>query len=77
MRFAQCVLDGTEPEPSGLEGLADVRVIEALLESARLNRPVRLAPVTQPRRPDRGQELVAPPVEEPDPVHAQAPPQGT
>ena len=31
--FSRCVLDGREPEPSGQEGLADVRVIRALMES--------------------------------------------
>jgi predicted dehydrogenase len=75
VHFARCVRDGVEPGPSGLEGLADVRIVEALLESARANRPLRLAPVTQPRRPDRGQELVAPPVQEPEPVRAEAPPE--
>ncbi len=31
--FSQCILDGQEPEPDGLEGLADVRVIEAIHRS--------------------------------------------
>jgi predicted dehydrogenase len=77
IRFAECVRSGAEPEPSGREGLADVRVIEALLESARAHRPIRIAPVTQAALPDERQELRAPPVEEPEPVHAQAPPQGS
>lgn len=42
--FSDCVLNGREPEPSGVEGLRDVRVIEALLESARTGRAVEVAP---------------------------------
>ncbi len=37
VHFSQCILEGKEPEPSGQEGLADVRVIEALLRSAQRN----------------------------------------
>ena len=29
LRFSECVLSGREPEPSGREGLADVRIIRA------------------------------------------------
>ena len=76
VRFAECVRSGAEPEPSGREGLADVRIVEALLESARANRPVRIAPVSQAQRPGRSQELRAPPVDEPEPINAQAPPEG-
>ena len=31
--FSDCILNNTEPEPDGLEGLADVRVIEAIHRS--------------------------------------------
>jgi predicted dehydrogenase len=40
--FSQCILNGVEPEPSGYEGMADVRVIEALLQSIRSGKPVKL-----------------------------------
>jgi len=76
IRFAEHVRRGAEPEPSGREGLADVRVIEALLQSARDQRPVRIAPVAHPQRPEPNQAMHVPPVEEPEPVRAQAPPQG-
>src|SRR5215471_15211485 len=36
--FSDCILHNRKPEPSGLEGLADVRVIRAILESAHRNR---------------------------------------
>ena len=38
--FSRCIQRGIEPEPSGWEGLADVRVIEALERSARKSKPV-------------------------------------
>jgi predicted dehydrogenase len=40
--FSHCILKNTEPEPSGAEGLADVRVIQALQESIRQGKPIRL-----------------------------------
>jgi glucose-fructose oxidoreductase len=61
--FADCILNDREPEPSGEEGLADVRVIRALHESARTGRSVRLEPFTRRRRPERSQEIRRPPVE--------------
>jgi len=32
--FSQCLLDGRDPEPNGVEGMADVRIVRALLASA-------------------------------------------
>ena len=42
--FSDCVLQGRDPAASGEEGLADVRIIEALLRSAQIGQPVKLAP---------------------------------
>jgi predicted dehydrogenase len=71
--FSQCVLDGKEPEPSGVEGLADVRIIEALLRSGQEGRPIKLEPLAKEQRPSRAQEFHRPPVSEPDLVHARNP----
>lgn len=60
--FSQCIADGVEPEPSGEEGLADVRVLVALQESARSRRAVSLAPFQRRRGPDPGQRISRPPV---------------
>lgn len=43
--FSRCIRDGREPEPSGAEGLADVRVVEAIIESIRRSRPVSIPPL--------------------------------
>ncbi|RKH25521.1 gfo/Idh/MocA family oxidoreductase [Corallococcus praedator] len=74
--FSRCVLEDQEPEPNGIEGLADVRVIVALQESARTGQPVKLAPFEKPQRPTLAQLIVKPPVEPPEPVNAPAPVQG-
>lgn len=40
--FSNCIINNIQPEPSGLEGLADVRVIEAIYRSAASEAPVYL-----------------------------------
>ena len=71
--FSDCIVRDVEPEPSGEEGLADVRVIEALLRSAHDDRPVRLPPFKRRARPEPGMRLRLPPVREPEPVRADSP----
>lgn len=73
--FSDCILHDRDPEPSGEEGLADVRVIRALYKSAKRNRPVRLAPQPPRRQPTRRQEITRPPVRRRPMVHA-TPPSG-
>ncbi len=67
--FADCVRNGIEPEPSGYEGLADVRVIEAIQASAASGEGVAVDPVLQQSRPDLGQALRVPPHGKPRTVH--------
>jgi predicted dehydrogenase len=71
--FSRCVLEGREPEPDGWEGLADVRIIEAILRSAREDRPVRISPIARRRRPDASQAQRRRPGKTPQPVDAEAP----
>jgi predicted dehydrogenase len=40
--FSDCVLNGTEPQTPGEEGLRDLRIMMAIYESAREGRPVKL-----------------------------------
>ncbi|HEV3263313.1 MAG TPA: Gfo/Idh/MocA family oxidoreductase [Gemmataceae bacterium] len=68
--FSDCVLSGTEPEPDGCEGLADVRIVRALYRSAEEGRPVELPPFQRTRRPTLAQEIQRPPVQEPPLLHA-------
>jgi predicted dehydrogenase len=41
--FADCIQTGRDPEPSGLEGLRDVAVVEAIYQAAREHREVLVA----------------------------------
>lgn len=71
--FSSCIIDGKEPEPSGMEGLADVRVLEAIIESSESGAPVRLEPFERARRPDMSQNIEKPPVGRQETVNAPSP----
>jgi glucose-fructose oxidoreductase len=58
--FSDCILQDKEPEPSGVEGLADVRIIEAIYESAHIAKPVHLPPFSNRTRPTPRQEIARP-----------------
>lgn len=73
LTFSDCILEGRDPEPNGWEGLADVRIISALYESARTGRPVKLEPFEKPQRPTKEQEEHRPAAKEPDYVNVQSP----
>ena len=55
--FSDCVLKDKEPEPSGLEGMADVRIVEAIYESARMKRAVHIPELPGKKRPSLSQEI--------------------
>jgi glucose-fructose oxidoreductase len=72
--FSDCILKDKEPEPSGLEGLADVRVVNAIYESIRAGKPVRIEPIQPKPRPSLAQEIYRPPINTPPkPVDAASP----
>jgi predicted dehydrogenase len=71
--FSDCILRNRQPEPDGVEGLLDVRVIEALSRSIRTGKSVRFRAMKRQRRPTLAQEIRRPPVKEPDLVHAVSP----
>jgi predicted dehydrogenase len=68
--FSDCVLNDRQPEPSGEEGLQDVRIIAALLESAETGKAVQVPPYEPAQRPDASQKIVSPASKEPEIVHA-------
>lgn len=71
--FSDCILNNREPEPSGKEGLADVRIIRAIYESLECGKPVQLTPTEIEVRPAPEQEIHRPAIEEPELVHAHSP----
>jgi glucose-fructose oxidoreductase len=75
LHFSECVRQGKDPAPSGREGLADVRIIQALYESARTRRPIRLEEFDPGARPEPSRQISRPAVKEPELVKA-SPPSG-
>ena len=71
--FSDCILEGKDPEPSGEEGLADVRVVEAIYRSVQSGKPVTLSPFERKERPGPWQEIHRPAHGEPKTVRAKAP----
>lgn len=71
--FSDCILKGRDPEPDGREGLADLRIIEALYKSAASGRAIKLSPFQKKRRPSIEQERKFPPVKEPRLVNVRPP----
>jgi glucose-fructose oxidoreductase len=73
LHFSDCVLQNREPEPSGEEGLADVRVILAIHQSIESGRWVELELPQRARRPTLAQEARRPGIQPPRLVHAASP----
>jgi glucose-fructose oxidoreductase len=71
--FSDCILNDREPEPSGLEGLADVRIIEAIYESAHSGKMVGLPSFTKKKRPSLKQEIHRPPHGKPETIDTESP----
>lgn len=63
--FSDCILQDYEPEPSGEEGIADVRVIEALNRSMETGRWVSPELPQRRRRPTLRQEIRRPGIQPP------------
>lgn len=72
--FSDCILEGRSPEPDGEEGLADLLIIEAIVEALRTKQAVTVAPIGRTRRIDPAvQEQTLRAVSAPTPVNASSP----
>jgi len=71
--FSECILTDKEPEPSGREGLADVRIVRAIYESTRTGRMVELAELPPKKKPTMRQEIHRPAHGQPKMVNAESP----
>ena len=75
--FSDCILKGTEPEPDGEEGYADVRVLEGILEALKSGGAVQLPAFTRTKRIDtEAQKMELRAVSSPDPVDVSNPAKG-
>jgi glucose-fructose oxidoreductase len=71
--FSECIRKNRTPEPSGLEGLADVRIIEAILRSAENKERIEITPIQKKARPNIKQKIERPAIKPPKIIHAQKP----
>jgi glucose-fructose oxidoreductase len=71
--FSDCILRSRDPEPSGVEGLADIRIVRAILESASRRKSVQLPPFERHHRPTQRQQFKKRAVPKPKVVHASSP----
>ena len=74
--FSDCVLDDTEPEPDGEEGMLDVRVLVAAEQSLKTGMPVKLQPYRRTRRASIDQLQKLSPVKTPELIGAHKPSEG-
>ena len=70
--FSDCIRRNRDPEPSGEEGMQDVRIVEALYESARTGKAVKLPPFSKTKRPSGKQRITRPGVRKPVLVKVEA-----
>lgn len=72
--FSNCILNDAVVEPDGEEGLADLVIIEAIVEALKTGGPVTIEQVGRQRRIDPdAQEQTLRAVSAPDPVNASSP----
>jgi glucose-fructose oxidoreductase len=70
--FSDCILNNREPEPSGEEGLQDVRIVQALYKSAETGTSVEIPAFDRSKRPTGRQQITRPGVRKPELVKVQS-----
>ncbi|AUN97784.1 gfo/Idh/MocA family oxidoreductase [Bacteriovorax stolpii] len=71
--FSDCIIKNKTPEPGPVEGTADVKIIQAILESIHRNQPVSLDPVHKQMYPTQKQKIIRPGVRKRKLFHATGP----
>jgi predicted dehydrogenase len=75
--FSECILNHEAPEPDGVEGFADVRVLEGILKALETGKSVELPPFKRGRRIDtERQKMTLDAVSTPELVNAGNPSKG-
>jgi predicted dehydrogenase len=70
--FSDCISRNRDPEPSGEEGLQDVRIVQALYRSAETGKAVSIPPFKESKRPTGRQKITKPGVRKPELVKVQS-----
>ena len=73
LHFSDCIQRNRQPEPSGEEGRQDVRIVQALYESAHTGVPVPLPPYRDAKRPTARHTIVRPGIKKPRLVKVKSP----
>ena len=73
LHFSDCIQRNRQPEPSGEEGRQDVRIVQALYQSAHTGLPVPLPAYRDARRPSGRQSVAKPGVKKPRLVKVKSP----
>jgi glucose-fructose oxidoreductase len=68
--FSDCILNNRKPEPSGEEGMQDVRIVQALYRSAQTGRSVKIPALANHKRPSAAQTIRRPGIRKPHLVKA-------
>jgi glucose-fructose oxidoreductase len=63
--FSDCIRNNRQPEPSGEEGLQDVRIVEALYRSAETGKAVSIPPYRPAQQPTGRQRIRRPGIAKP------------
>jgi glucose-fructose oxidoreductase len=58
--FSDCIIKKKKPRPSGEEGIADIKIVEALLLSLDLRSPIGLDEINKKTRPSAQQKMTKP-----------------
>jgi predicted dehydrogenase len=70
--FSDCILKNRKPEPSGEEGMQDVRIVQALYKSSKSGRPVNIPAFSDRKRPTKRQKIARPGIRKPKLVKVQS-----
>jgi hypothetical protein len=73
IHFSNCVLENKEPEPSGHEGLSDVRIVRAIHKAAQTGKMIELGDFSFKKKPTMRQEIDRPAHGKPKTVNAESP----
>ncbi|MFL5785202.1 MAG: Gfo/Idh/MocA family protein [Bacteriovoracaceae bacterium] len=71
--FSDCIQRNKKVEPSGEEGLMDIKILEALLLSIDLGSPITLEEIHKRTRPGDNQKITRPPFFQPKLINARGP----
>jgi predicted dehydrogenase len=70
--FSDCIRRNRQPEPSGEEGLQDVRIVQALYESAETGKAIQIPPFRPAKQPTGKQKIRRPGISKPKLVKAKS-----